>query len=67
MTKMICGTAVMDACLLLIAADTYRAAAIDQLKIWSKRAKVKLVCNDKTKEPSAVCECHFDVCQSDGS
>jgi len=39
---------------LLIAADTYRAAAIDQLKIWSKRADVKLVCNDKTKEPSAV-------------
>ena len=38
----------------LIAADTYRAAAIDQLKIWSKRADVKLVCNDKTKEPSAV-------------
>ena len=39
---------------LLIAADTYRAAAIDQLKIWSKRADVRLVCNDKTKEPSAV-------------
>ena len=39
---------------LLIAADTYRAAAIDQLKIWSKRADVRLVCNEKTKEPSAV-------------
>jgi len=39
---------------LLIAADTYRAAALDQLKIWSKRADVRLVCNEKTKEPSAV-------------
>ena len=39
---------------LLIAADTYRAAAIDQLKIWSKRAGVRLVYNDKIKEPSAV-------------
>ena len=39
---------------LLIAADTYRAAALDQLKIWSKRADVRLVCNENTKEPSAV-------------
>ena len=39
---------------LLIAADTYRAAAIEQLKVWSKRANVRLVCNEKTKEPSAV-------------
>ena len=39
---------------LLIAADTYRAAAIDQLKVWSKRADVRLVCNEKTKEPSAI-------------
>ena len=39
---------------LLIAADTYRAAAIGQLKTWSNRADVRLVCNDKTKEPSAV-------------
>ena len=39
---------------LLIAADTYRAAAIDQIKVWSKRADVRLVCNEKTKEPSAI-------------
>ena len=39
---------------LLIAADTYRAAAIEQLEIWSNRAGVKLVYNNQTKEPSAV-------------
>ena len=39
---------------LLIAADTYRAAAIDQIKVWSKRADVRLVYNEKTKEPSAI-------------
>jgi len=38
----------------LIAADTYRAAAVEQLKIWSKRAGVELVCNKDAKEPSAV-------------
>ena len=38
----------------LVAADTYRAAAVEQLKIWSIRAGVKLVCNENAKEPSAV-------------
>ena len=38
----------------LIAADTYRAAAVEQLKIWSNRAGVELVCNEDAKEPSAV-------------
>ena len=38
----------------LIAADTYRAAAVEQLKIWSNRAGVKLVHNEDALEPSAV-------------
>ena len=38
----------------LVAADTYRAAAVDQLKIWSKRVGCRLVCNEKTSEPTAV-------------
>ena len=50
---------------LLIAADTYRAAAIDQLKIWSNRAGVRLVCNDKTKEPSAVLFDGLSLAKSD--
>ena len=38
----------------LIAADTYRAAAIDQLKVWSERIDCRLVYNEKTSEPVSV-------------
>ena len=44
----------MGSSVTLVAADTYRAAAVEQLKIWSIRAGVKLVCNENAKEPSAV-------------
>ena len=39
---------------LMIAADTYRAAAIDQLKLWSNRIDVDIIYNDKSKQPSSV-------------
>ena len=38
----------------LVAADTYRAAAVDQLKVWGNRVGSHLVCNDKTSEPTSV-------------
>jgi len=38
----------------LVAADTYRAAAVEQLRIWGNRVGCNLVCNDKTSEPTAV-------------
>ena len=38
----------------LVAADTYRAAAVDQIKIWSERVGCKLVCNEETSEPASV-------------
>ena len=38
----------------LVAADTYRAAAVEQLKVWSKRANVDLVHNENSNEPSSV-------------
>lgn len=38
----------------LVAADTYRAAAVEQLKIWSEKAKTKLVYNKKTKDPASI-------------
>lgn len=38
----------------LIAADTYRAAAVEQLETWSKRLGVQLVANTGTKDPAAV-------------
>ena len=38
----------------LIAADTYRAAAVDQLRKWSERVDCKLICNEETSEPVSV-------------
>jgi fused signal recognition particle receptor len=46
---------------LLGAADTFRAAAVDQLTIWSERAKVPIVKHGMGADPSAVA---FDTVQS---
>jgi len=39
---------------LLAAADTFRAAAIDQLEIWSKRSGVEIVKHQEGSDPAAV-------------
>lgn len=39
---------------LLAAADTFRAAAIDQLEVWSQRAGVDLVKHSEGSDPAAV-------------
>lgn len=39
---------------LLVAADTFRAAAIEQLEIWSKRADVPIVLGTEKADPSSV-------------
>ena len=39
---------------LLAAADTFRAAAIDQLEIWAERAGVEIVKHQEGSDPSAV-------------
>ena len=44
----------MEKKVLLVAADTYRAAAVEQLQIWANRLDVNIVCNDKSQQPSAV-------------
>jgi len=46
---------------LLGAADTFRAAAIDQLTIWSERVGVPIVKQDMGSDPAAVA---FDTAQS---
>ncbi|MBQ3471690.1 MAG: signal recognition particle-docking protein FtsY [Clostridia bacterium] len=46
---------------LLAAADTFRAAAIDQLDIWAKRAKVDLIKHQEGSDPAAVV---FDACSA---
>ena len=39
---------------LLVGCDTYRAAGVEQLAIWANRLNIRLVCNEKSQEPSAV-------------
>jgi fused signal recognition particle receptor len=46
---------------LLAAADTYRAAAIEQLKLWAERAKVEVVAHQPGSDPGAVA---FDAVQA---
>ncbi|MFZ5925865.1 MAG: signal recognition particle-docking protein FtsY [Acidobacteriota bacterium] len=46
---------------LLCAADTFRAAAIDQLEVWSRRAGVELIRQGAGADPSAVL---FDAIQA---
>ena len=46
---------------LLAAADTFRAAAIDQLEIWGKRAGAQVIKHDEGSDPAAVV---FDALQA---
>jgi len=47
--------------ILIAAADTFRAAAIDQLEIWSNRAGVDLIKHQEGSDPAAVV---FDAVQA---
>tara|TARA_B110000467_G_scaffold126844_1_gene119762 strand:- start:136 stop:1029 length:894 start_codon:yes stop_codon:yes gene_type:complete len=38
----------------LVAADTYRAAAVEQIREWASRLKINLVANEGTTDPAAV-------------
>jgi fused signal recognition particle receptor len=40
---------------MLAAADTFRAAAIEQLKIWGERLKVDVVTSEYNADPAALC------------
>ena len=44
---------------LVAAADTFRAAAIDQLQVWCDRAKVEMIKQNEGSDPAAVV---FDAC-----
>ena len=46
---------------ILAAADTFRAAAIDQLKIWGERAKCPVIAHQPNADPGAVV---FDAIKS---
>ena len=38
----------------LVAADTYRAAAVEQLKIWAKRTNINFISNPNTQDPASI-------------
>ena len=38
----------------LVAADTYRAAAVEQIRVWAKRLNLHLTANDKSADPASV-------------
>ena len=38
----------------LVAADTYRAAAIEQLKIWAQRTNINFISNPNTQDPASI-------------
>lgn len=44
----------------LAAADTFRAAAVEQLKIWGQRADVQVICGQQNADPASVV---FDAIQ----
>ena len=46
---------------LVVAGDTFRAAAIDQLSEWTKRAGVEIISQNEGADPAAVV---FDACQA---
>ena len=39
---------------MLVAADTYRAAAVEQLRLWSKTMQVDFISNEKSSDPASV-------------
>ncbi len=52
---------------IVAAADTFRAAAIDQLEIWTKRAGVEIVKHAEGADPSAVIYDAVQHCRSKGA
>ena len=46
---------------LLAAADTFRAAAIDQLEVWGKRSDIEVIKHEENSDPAAVV---FDAANS---
>jgi len=46
---------------LVVAADTFRAAAIEQLEEWTKRAGVDIIAQNEGSDPGAVV---FDACKA---
>ena len=52
---------------ILGSADTFRAAAIEQLEVWSKRAGVEMVTRERGSDPASVCYATIERAEELGS
>ena len=52
---------------LLCGADTFRAAAIEQLQVWAQRSGVQIVSRDRGSDPASVCFEAVEVAEKNGS
>lgn len=52
---------------LLGGADTFRAAAIEQLEVWARRADVPLVSRERGSDPASVCYETIEQAEKDSS
>lgn len=52
---------------ILGSADTFRAAAIEQLQIWADRAGVEMVTRERGSDPASVCYDTIDRAEAAGS
>ena len=51
----------------LAAADTFRAAAIEQLQVWAERLDLPIVAGEYQSDPSSVCYGAYDAAVKNGS
>ena len=52
---------------LLCGADTFRAAAIEQLQVWAQRSGVQIVSRERGSDPASVCFEAIEVAEKNGS
>jgi fused signal recognition particle receptor len=52
--KLAARAAALDKKVIIVAADTFRAAAIEQLAIWAQRAGVEIIKHKEMSDPAAV-------------
>ncbi len=52
---------------ILGSADTFRAAAIEQLEIWAERADVPIVTRERGSDPASVCFETIERAEADGA
>ena len=52
---------------LIGSADTFRAAAIEQLEVWANRANVQIVQRDRGSDPASVCYDTIERAEAQGS